>query len=206
MKRNIIIVILLIGVGLTIYYLTSKKNNNDFYKETNQVENIDEEINKDITEELNNGNNTEYTGESIKEVLKEDNNYSDKDKKITEELGLKFIPLVHGYDLDNKHKDKVVEATKYTTESMESFIIGTFVDSKQPILYSGFYAREVSKIKAVEPKISEDSIIWEYEVKSKILNRNKEIINEERNRVNLVFIKENDEWKVGNYSTTQYRE
>ena len=98
-----------------------------------------------------------------------------------------------------------MKATEFATESMKSFIIGTFINSKQPILYEGFYARVVDRVEPVECKIYEDSIMWEYNVYSNIINKEGELINKESNIVNLLFVKENNEWRVGEYSTTQYR-
>lgn len=197
-RKSILIIIIPLALVSGIFVI-NKSRTNDFYKEDNI----------EVKEEVSNIENSNTIGENITEneevELKENSNYSDEDLDITKEIGLKFIPLVHSYDLDNGHESSVKEATKYATESMKNFLIGTFVESKQPVLFKDFYAREVEEVRAIESKVSEDSISWEFEVKSKILNKNNEMINEEQNRVDLLFVKENGEWRVGNYATTQYR-
>ena len=174
-------------------------NKPKFYQESNQ-ENIAEE---------NNINNEDDSKESSQvPIVENDKNkihLSEKEENQTKEIGKAFVEGVHGYALDNSHEDKVMKATEYATESMKSFMIGTFIKSKQPILHEGFFARVVDHVKPVEYKIYDDTIMWEYDVYSNILNKQGELINTESNRVNLLFVKENGEWKVGEYSTTQYR-
>ena len=199
MSRKSILLIIIPLVLVNGIFIINKNRRNNFYKEDNI----------EVKEEVNNIDSSnvidENTIENEEKQEKENVNYSDEDLEITKEIGLKFIPLVHSYDLDNGHESSVKEATKYATESMKNFLIGTFIESKQPVLFKDFYAREVEEVRAIESKVSEDSIRWEFEVKSKILNRNNEMINEEQNRVDLLFVKENGEWRVGNYATTQYR-
>lgn len=174
-------------------------NKPKFYQESNQ-ENIAEE---------NNINNEDDSKESSQvPIVENDKNkihLSEKEENQTKEIGKAFVEGVHGYALDNSHEDKVMKATEYATESMKSFMIGTFIKSKQPILHEGFFARVVDHVKPVEYKIYDDTIMWECDVYSNILNKQGELINTESNRVNLLFVKENGEWKVGEYSTTQYR-
>lgn len=199
MNRKLILIIIILLVLVSGIFVINKSRTNDFYKEDNI----------EVKEEISNIEDSNTIGENITENeevgIKENSNYSDEDLDITKEIGLKFILLVHSYDLDNGHESSVKEATKYATESMKNFLVGTFIESKQPVLFKDFYAREVEEIRAIESKVSEDSISWEFEVKSKILNKNNEMINEEQNRVDLLFVKENGEWRVGNYATTQYR-
>lgn len=174
-------------------------NKPKFYKESNQ-ENITEENLNTENKEKEETSKTENTN-SIEQSI----NLSEKEENQTKEIGKAFIEGVHGYVLDNSHEDKVIKATEYATESMKSFMIGTFINSKQPVLHEGFFARVVDNVKPVEYKIYDDSIMWEYNVYSNILNKQGELINTESNIINLLFVKENGEWKVGEYSTTQYR-
>ncbi|MFR2529800.1 MAG: hypothetical protein ACLS9F_19340 [Clostridium paraputrificum] len=174
-------------------------NKPKFYKESNQ-ENITEENLNTENKEKEETSKTENTN-SIEQSI----NLSEKEENQTKEIGKAFIEGVHGYVLDNSHEDKVMKATEYATESMKSFMIGTFINSKQPVLHEGFFARVVDNVKPVEYKIYDDSIMWEYNVYSNILNKQGELINTESNIINLLFVKENGEWKVGEYSTTQYR-
>lgn len=174
-------------------------NKPKFYKESNQ-ENITEENLNTENKEKEETSKTENTN-SIEQSI----NLSEKEENQTKEIGKAFIEGVHGYVLDNSHEDKVMKATEYATESMKSFMIGTFINSKQPVLHEGFFARVVDNVKPVEYKIYDDTIMWEYNVYSNILNKQGELINTESNIINLLFVKENGEWKVGEYSTTQYR-
>lgn len=197
-KKFIVFVIasLTLVSGVFIY---NKNKSNVFYKEDTIY--LEDEENKKEPQKNNQveENKTQDKTENIKEL-------SNEDIEKTKEIGIKFIPLVHSYDLNNEHESSVKEATKYATESMKSFLIGTFIESKQPILFKDFFSREVYEVKAIESKYNENnSLSWEYEVRSNILNRNKEIINREHNIITLLFIKENNEWRVGDYATTQYR-
>ncbi|CAM2078669.1 MAG: hypothetical protein NSGCLCUN01_02870 [uncultured Clostridium sp.] len=206
MKKKIILVLLASLTLVSGVFIINKNNSDDFYKENTTY--VEDESNKNETE--SNGK-TEESSESdlVQEDEKIEENIveiSDEDIEKTKEMGLEFIPLVHSYDLDNGHESSVKKATEYVTESMKSFLIGTFVESKQPILFKDFFAREVYEVTPVESKNNDNnSLTWEFEVKSNILDRNKEIINREHNIVTLLFIKENNEWRVGDYATTQYR-
>nr|WP_278678635.1 hypothetical protein [Clostridium paraputrificum] len=197
MKKVFLTVFLLASLILFIITIFNFFSKPKFYKESNQ-DNITDESNSVGEQEcLDYGENKNNDDYKI--------NLSDKEKNNTKQAGKEFVELIHGYSLDNSHKDQVMKATEFATESMKSFIIGTFINSKQPILYEGFYARVVDRVEPVEFKIYEDSIMWEYNVYSNIINKEGELINKESNIVNLLFVKENNEWRVGEYSTTQYR-
>lgn len=209
--------LLIVFLGIGIYAINNNKDkDNTFYIEKNN------EVEEEIKQENNNNSNysrnknnkenndfeiSEEEKAKIEEKEKQDKeaSYSEKDLEETKEIGLKFVPLVHSYDLDNGHEKDVEEATQYATEGMKGTLIGVFVKSKQPILFKDFFAREVSEVKAIESHIEGKELCWDFEVKSKILNRKKELINEEINRVTLLYSKVNGEWRVGNYATTQYR-
>ena len=211
--------LLIVFLGIGIYAINNNKDkDNTFYIEKNNE--VEEEIkqennnnsndSRNKTNKENNDNDFEISEEEkakIEEKEKQDKeaSYSEKDLEETKEIGLKFVPLVHSYDLDNGHEKDVEEATQYATEGMKGTLIGVFVKSKQPILFKDFFAREVSEVKAIESHIEGKELCWDFEVKSKILNRKKELINEEINRVTLLYSKVNGEWRVGNYATTQYR-
>lgn len=226
--------LLVVSLAIGIYAISNhnKNTDNQFYieksneveekvEETNQ-ENSDNnssnnEINKNNSNDSTNKNNkdnnennfeiSELEKEKLAEKEKQDKeaSYSEKDLEETKEIGLKFVPLVHSYDLDNGHAKDIEEATKYATEGMKGTLIGVFVKSKQPILAENFFAREVYDIKAIESHIDGRALCWDFEVRSKILNRKKELIKEEINRVTLLYTKVNGEWRVANYATTQYR-
>lgn len=199
MKKIIGITIILCLLIFLSIIMIKTFNKPKFYKESNQ-ENITEENLNTENKEKEETSKTENTN-SIEQSI----NLSEKEENQTKEIGKAFIEGVHGYALDNSHEDKVMKATEYATESMKSFMIGTFIKSKQPILHEGFFARVVDHVKPVEYKIYDDTIMWEYNVYSNILNKQGELINTESNIINLLFVKENGEWKVGEYSTTQYR-
>ena len=193
-----VIALLCIATLIGGVFLVNKQKDNEFYKE---IPNENQENSNDNVEE-NKEENSDIVSEKI---TYEDNEISESDIENTKEIGLKFIPLVHSYDLENGHESDVIEATKYSTEGMKSLLIGAFIETKQPILFENFFARKVKEVRAIEPYVEKDSITWKYGVDSNILNRNGELINEENNRVMLMFVKENGEWRVGDYATTQYR-
>ncbi len=224
--------LLVVSLAIGIYAISNhnKNKDNEFYIEkSNEVEekveerneeNSNNEINNNSSNgssnndtsngEINNENDfeiSELEKEKLAEKEKQDKeaSYTEKDLEETKEIGLKFVPLVHSYDLDNGHAKDIEEATKYVTEGMKGTLIGVFVKSKQPILAENFFAREVYDIKAIESHIDGRAICWDFEVRSKILNRKKELIKEEINRVTLLYTKVNGEWRVANYATTQYR-
>ena len=209
--------LLIVFLGIGIYAINNNKDkDNTFYIEkNNEVEEEIKQENNNNSNDSRNKNNKENNDFEISEEEKakieekekqdEEASYSEKDLEETKEIGLKFVPLVHSYDLDNGHEKDVEEATQYATEGMKGTLIGVFVKSKQPILFKDFFAREVSEVKAIESHIEGKELCWDLEVKSKILNRKKELINEEINRVTLLYSKVNGEWRVGNYATTQYR-
>ena len=224
--------LLVVSLAIGIYAISNhnKNKDNEFYIEkSNEVEekveerneeNSNNEINNNSSNgssnndtsngEINNENDfeiSELEKEKLAEKEKQDKeaSYTEKDLEETKEIGLKFVPLVHSYDLDNGHAKDIEEATKYVTEGMKGTLIGVFVKSKQPILAENFFAREVYDIKAIESHIDGRAICWDFEVRSKILNRKKELIKEEINRVTLLYSKVNGEWRVANYATTQYR-
>ena len=211
--------LLIVFLGIGIYAINNNKDkdntlyiekNNEVEEEIKQENNNNSNDSRNKTNKENNDNDFEISEEEkakIEEKEKQDKeaSYSEKDLEETKEIGLKFVPLVHSYDLDNGHEKDVEEATQYATEGMKGTLIGVFVKSKQPILFKDFFAREVSEVKAIESHIEGKELCWDFEVKSKILNRKKELINEEINRVTLLYSKVNGEWRVGNYATTQYR-
>lgn len=199
MKKILCILLVSVAIIMMSIIVIKTFNKPKFYKESNQ-ENIREEKNTN-----NEDDNKENSQVSIVEKDKNKVHLSEKEENQTKEIGKAFIEGVHGYVLDNSHEDKVMKATEYATESMKSFMIGTFINSKQPVLHEGFFARVVDNVKPVEYKIYDDTIMWEYNVYSNILNKQGELINTESNMINLLFVKENGEWKVGEYSTTQYR-
>ena len=202
MKKILCILLVSVAIILMSIIVIKTFNKPKFYKESNQ---------ENITEEKNTNNEDDSKENSQVPIVENDKNnenkihLSEKEENQTKEIGKAFIEGVHGYALDNSHEDKVMKATEYATESMKSFMIGTFIKSKQPILHEGFFARVVDHVKPVEYKIYDDTIMWEYDVYSNILNKQGELINTESNIINLLFVKENEEWKVGEYSTTQYR-
>ena len=144
MNRKLILIIIILLVLVSGIFVINKSRTNDFYKEDNI----------EVKEEISNIEDSNTIGENITENeevgIKENSNYSDEDLDITKEIGLKFILLVHSYDLDNGHESSVKEATKYATESMKNFLVGTVNESKQPVLFKDFYAREVEESRAIE--------------------------------------------------------
>lgn len=206
MKKKIILVLLASLTLVSGVFIINKNNPDDFYKENTTY--VEDEGNKNETES-NSKIEENLESDLTKEAEKIEENtveISEEDIEKTKGIGLEFIPLVHSYDLDNGHESNVKKSTEYATESMKSFLIGTFIESKQPILFKEFFAREVYEVTPVESKNNDNnSLTWEFEVKSNILDGNKEIINREHNIVTLLFIKENNEWRVGDYATTQYR-
>nr|WP_278678517.1 hypothetical protein [Clostridium paraputrificum] len=200
MKKILCILLVSVAIILMSIIVIKTFNKPKFYKESNQ-ENITEE--KSIKEEDESKDKSEVP--KVDNDNKNKVHLSEKEENETKEIGKVFIEGIHGYALDNSHEDKVMKATEYATESMKSFMIGTFIKSKQPILHEGFFTRVVDNVKPVEYKIYDDTIMWEYNVYSNIVNKQGELINTESNIINLLFVKENGEWKVGEYSTTQYR-
>lgn len=190
-KKLIIILCLLIFISglFLIDTVFEKRKNNEL---NNKVESISEDEKIDSEEEL------EVENESM-DILKKDENEIKK-------MGIEFVKLVHGYSIDGSHKGMVEEASKLATESYKGFLIGEFINSKQPILFERFKSRVVKDVKAIECKKSEEnSLFLELEVWSNIINMDEDIVSEEHNIVKLLFIKENNEWKVGEYATSQYR-
>ena len=205
MKKKIILVLIASLTLVSGVFIINKNKSDDFYKEDTTY--VEDEANKNEGEN-NNGLDENLPKDEVENEKLEENSVEASNEEIekTKEIGLSFIPLIHSYDLDNGHESNVKKATEYATESMKGFLIGTFVESKQPILFKDFFAREVYEVNPIESKVNEDnSLTWEYEVRSNILDRNREIINQEHNIVTLLFVKENNEWRVGNYATTQYR-
>lgn len=195
--KKILLILVCISIIFGGIFLFNKKNNDDFYKD------IEEEQDKDVSENVVVNDISEE--EIIEEAQSEKIEISIDDIEKTKKIGLKFVPLVHSYDLENGHEESVRKATEYSTEGMKSLLIGAFIETKQPILFENFFARKVKDVRAIEPYIEDTSITWKYDVYSDILNRDGEVINQENNRVMLMFVKENGEWRVGDYATTQYR-
>ncbi|MCR1952911.1 hypothetical protein NSA50_18065 [Clostridium sp. DSM 100503] len=201
MKKKSILLLLTSLILISGVFVINKDKVNDFYKEdTTYVED------KANNNEIVNSNKLEESSAQNENLEANIIEASDEEIEKTKNIGLEFIKLIHSYDLNNGHESNVKKAIQYATESMKSFIIGTFIESKQPRLFKDFFAREVYEVNPIESKFNEDnSLTWEYELMSNILDKNKEIINREHNIVTLLFIKENNEWRVGNYATTQYR-
>ena len=103
-----VIALLCIATLIGGVFLVNKQKDNEFYKE---IPNENQENSNDNVEE-NKEENSDIVSEKI---TYEDNEISESDIENTKEIGLKFIPLVHSYDLENGHESDVIEATKYST-------------------------------------------------------------------------------------------
>lgn len=199
MKNGVNMFIVIGMLFLLMLFIFKFYNKEKFYiddKEKTQENIQKEEITDDIKGDQESINTNELMGDYI---------VSNKELELMKENGVEFIELVHGYDLEGKHSGKIEEAKKYATISMESFLQGAFIETKQPILSSGFNERKVIKVEPVEYKMSGENIMWEFMAYSIHLNKDREQIKTESNIINLMFIIENNEWKIGEYSTTQYR-
>lgn len=157
--------------------------------------------------DYNQGNISSDTGENLNDKDNDNDNlgvyeekYTIEDLESTKEIAIEFSENI--YHINDKDNAKYIEnAIQYTTESLKNRIVETSkVMNTQPI------NSEVITVNAIEPNYDEEekSIVWSIELMANIYNEADILAGKEKANMYILFIKENQEYKISEYSIMKY--
>lgn len=130
--------------------------------------------------------------------LKERFSFDDLEK--TKKIAIQFSKDI--YSINSKEPLKYPKsATNYANKALSERIIG--VAKSAPL---DIYKREVTSVAVIEPLLEDYNsiIMWNIEVMADIYDESNNLIGREKGVIDTIFVKEKDNYKVGEYSVKTY--
>lgn len=126
--------------------------------------------------------------------------FSLDDLEETKKIAIQFSKDI--YSINSKEPLKYPKsATNYTNKALSERIIG--VAKSAPL---DIYKREVTSVTVIEPLLEDYNsiIMWNIEVMADIYDESNNLIGREKGVIDTIFVKEKDNYKVGEYSVKTY--
>ncbi|WWU63287.1 hypothetical protein QJR26_09610 [Clostridium baratii] len=135
------------------------------------------------------------------------NNYFDFTKEEvvqTRDMGIKFLKYAREYDYDRGiSKETANEIKKLTTKGLGDELADR-LKHLRPAPVVRFRRMEVNLAEPIQYKKYEDGTVnWEYGILEHAINDSGEVAKEIQSRVSLLFVKDNNQWKIGEYSVSE---
>lgn len=122
--------------------------------------------------------------------------YSAEELEKTKQIAVEFANAIYNVDSSNP-LIYPTEATQYTIQSLKDRILG-IANTETPDVYK----RIVTSVEVVGSNIDEESkaLVWNLVLQSNIINEEEIQTGTERGNIKVVFVKDGEELKVGEYS------
>lgn len=206
MKKKLIIgCIGILAIGVTIGIGIKNKN-----QRIEEEKYLKEEVSKlDITEEQKELSKRINMAGSDKWEDKYDqsqDNYFDFTKEEvvqTRDMGIKFLKYAREYDYDRGiSKETANEIKKLTTKGLGDELADR-LKHLRPAPVVRFRRMEVNLVEPIQYEKYEDGTVnWKYGILEQAINDSGEVAKEIESTINLLFIKDNNQWKIGEYSVS----
>lgn len=122
----------------------------------------------------------------------------------TRDMGIKFLEYVRPYDYDKGISDETAKEIKKLTVKGLGDLLSDQLKNLRAAIVVGFRKMEVGVVEAIQYKKLEDgTVLWRFAVLENAINDNGEIAKDRVVSVNLLFVKDNNQWKIGQYSVDQ---
>ncbi|CAM2078517.1 MAG: hypothetical protein NSGCLCUN01_02713 [uncultured Clostridium sp.] len=207
MKKKLLIgcvsiLVLSIGVGVGIHNRNKKIAEEKYLKE--EVEKIE------MTDEQKNwAENSLMAGSDewndVYDQSEDDYFEFTKEEVVqTRDIGVKFLECVRPYEYDKGISDETAKEIKKLTTKGLGDMLSEQLQHLRPATVVNFRKMEIGLIEPIQYKKYEDGTVdWEIAVLENAINESGNIAKERVVSVNLLFIKDNNQWKIGEYSVDQ---
>lgn len=130
-------------------------------------------------------------------------NFTKEEVVQTRDMGIKFLKYAREYDYDRGiSKETANEIKKLTTKGLGDELADQ-LKHLRPAPVVRFRRMEVKLVEPIQYKKYEDGTVnWEYGILENAINDSGEVAKEIQSRVSLLFVKDNNQWKIGEYSVS----
>lgn len=132
-------------------------------------------------------------------------NFTKEEVVKTRDMGIKFLEYVRPYVYDKGIDNETANNIKELTTKGLGDELSDQLKHLRPAPCIGFRKMEIELIQPIEYKKMEDgSVAWYYGVKENAINNNEIIAKKQKSEITLLFVKDKDTWKIGEYSVHKY--
>lgn len=204
-KRSIVIAIgivaVIIGVGAGLHYKEQKDIKEKYLeKEKAQLDITDEQ------KKIMNNIGVDSNKRQDKYDQSKDNyfNFSRDEVIKTRDMGIQFINDIAPYTYKGGYKDKLNDMKNLTTKGLGDMLYSE-LSQLQPALCEGFRKLDLEKVEPIQYiKMEDGSVSWDFGVIGKVINDKDVVVKKQKSEITLLFVKENNNWKIGDYSVHKY--
>lgn len=130
-------------------------------------------------------------------------NYFDFSKEEvvkTRDMGVEFLKYVRPYVYDKGISNETANNIKKLTTKGLGDELTDRLKHLRPAICVGFRKMEINELEPVQYKKFEDGTVeWQYVVLENAINNNNVVGKKMYYRISLLFVKEKDDWKIGDY-------
>ncbi|MBM7835606.1 hypothetical protein [Clostridium sardiniense] len=207
MKKKLLIgCIGILAIGIVIAVGIHQKNK----KEATEKYLKEEASKLDVTEkqkETMKSLNVDINKRADKYDQSKDNyfNFTREEVVKTRGIGIQFLEYVRPYVYDKGiDNETAINIKKLTTKGLGDELSDQ-LKHLRPAPCIGFRKMEIEELQPVQYKKMEDgTVAWDYDIWEKAINNNDLIGKRQHSEITLLFVKDKDTWKIGEYSVHKY--
>lgn len=207
MKKKLLIgCIGILAIGIVIAVGIHQKNK----KEATEKYLKEEASKLDVTEkqkETMKSLNVDINKRADKYDQSKDNyfNFTREEVVKTRDIGIQFLEYVRPYVYDKGiDNETAINIKKLTTKGLGDELSDQ-LKHLRPAPCIGFRKMEIEELQPVQYKKMEDgTVAWDYDIWEKAINNNDLIGKRQHSEITLLFVKDKDTWKIGEYSVHKY--
>lgn len=193
---GVLFVVFLVGIGVQYKNKIKKEEENKYLKE---------EVSKlDVTEqqkELMKNSPMDKYDESKENYF----NFPREEVVKTRDMGIEFLEYVRPYVYDKGIDNETANNIKKLTTNGLGDELSDQLKHLRPAPCIGFRKMEIEELQPVQYKKMEDgTVAWDYELLENAMNDNDLVGKRQKFEITLLFVKDKDTWKIGEYSVHQY--
>lgn len=132
-------------------------------------------------------------------------NFTREEVVKTRDIGIQFLEYVRPYVYDKGiDNETAINIKKLTTKGLGDELSDQ-LKHLRPAPCIGFRKMEIEELQPVQYKKMEDgTVAWDYDIWEKAINNNDLIGKRQHSEITLLFVKDKDTWKIGEYSVHKY--
>ncbi|MBY0757168.1 hypothetical protein K5V21_17190 [Clostridium sardiniense] len=132
-------------------------------------------------------------------------NFTREEVVKTRYMGIKFLEYVRPYAYDKGIDNETSNNIKKLTTNGLGDELAEQLKHLRPAPCIGFRKMEIEELQPVQYKKMEDgTVVWYYDIWEKAINNNDLIGKRQHSEITLLFVKDKDTWKIGEYSVHKY--
>lgn len=132
-------------------------------------------------------------------------NFTREEVVKTRDIGIQFLEYVRPYVYDKGIDNETAINIKKLTIKGLGDELSDQLKHLRPAPCIGFRKMEIEELQPVQYKKMEDgTVAWDYDIWEKAINNNDLIGKRQHSEITLLFVKDKDTWKIGEYSVHKY--